>query len=151
MVLEVLHSQQAVLTVNSQSGQCPGTLEARSAGSSHSQLTVRAVSRHIGSKVRGLFCFVSEAQTRLFNFPSNSLNINWLYVILQALFCHEISVWFSFFWISCFFIPLNKFIHFSFVSWVNRTLIYILRCLLCANTHCFLLTPLSLNGSVFIM
>ena len=41
MVLEVLHSQQAV---------------------THSQLTVRAG----WSKVRGLFCFVSEAWTRLF-------------------------------------------------------------------------------------
>ena len=122
MVLEVLHSQQTV---------------------TYSQLTVRAVSRQVRSKVRGLFCFVSEAQTRLFNFPSNSLNINWLYVILQELFCHEISVWFSFFWISCCFIPFNKFIHFSFVSWVNSTLIYILRCLLCANTRCFLLTSIT--------
>ena len=36
---------------------------------SHS-LTIRAVSRQVRSKVRGLLCFVSEAQTRLFNFPN---------------------------------------------------------------------------------
>ena len=124
------HSRQ-LFRVNSQSGQCPGRLEARSEACSALSLKPK--------------------QDYIFNFLSNSLNINWLYVKLQVLFCREISVWFSFFWISCCFTPFNKFIHFSFVSWVNRTLIYILRCLLCANTHCFLLTPLSLNGLIFIM
>ena len=117
-------------SVNSQSGQCPSRLEARSEACSALSLKPK--------------------QDYLFNFPSNSLNINWLYVILQALFCREICVWFSFFWISSCFTPFNKFIHFSSVSWVNSTLMYILRCLLCASTHC-LLTRLSLKGSVSIM
>ena len=49
MVLEVLHSQQAVI---------------------QSQLTVRAVSRQVRSKVRGLLCFAKPQQDYLFNFPN---------------------------------------------------------------------------------
>ena len=48
----------------------------------HSQQSVRelivtAVSRQVRSKVRGLFCFVLEALTRLFNFPNLGIPANW--------------------------------------------------------------------------
>ena len=49
MVLEVLPSQQAV---------------------TQSQLTIRALSRQVRSKVRGLLCFTKPQQDYLFNFPN---------------------------------------------------------------------------------
>ena len=44
---------------------------------SRQSLTVihRAVSRQVRSRVRGLLCFVSEAETRLFNFPNRGRGI----------------------------------------------------------------------------